>query len=324
MCYDLPVLRSVRYRQAAIAFVFTSLWFVLGFLLLWSPLPRALGIHSMMLAAWLLFFFVLLAIDGVVLMLASLNSAFPPSGRRRARYAGAAAAPPPRRAARARSRSRATERPMAVATLNGIDIWYELTEPPARDNAPLLVLTHGYGGPHWPPVIAEIRARYRLLYYHVRGHGQSSAPEDAAGYTVPQFAADLAALLDAIGVERAHIGGVSMGGMISAQFACDYPERVQSLALCDTTCGNDTGGAGEDDAAAAADRQVRDAFDQLTRIAEKHGLEELTRRENRHRREHDAYARTRPQSDEEQDAEAARKITEMTVGRLRERRPRAA
>jgi hypothetical protein len=94
MCYDLPVLRSVRYRQAAIAFVFTSLWFVLGFLLLWSPLPRALGIHSMMLAAWLLFFFVLLAFDGVVLMLASLNSAFPPSGRRRARYAGAAAAPP--------------------------------------------------------------------------------------------------------------------------------------------------------------------------------------------------------------------------------------
>ena len=100
MCYDLLVLRSVRYRQAAIAFVFTSLWFVLGFLLLWSPLPRALGIHSMMLAAWLLFFFVLLAFDGVVLMLASLNSAFPPPSpagpampgrqpqRRRARRAG--------------------------------------------------------------------------------------------------------------------------------------------------------------------------------------------------------------------------------------------
>jgi pimeloyl-ACP methyl ester carboxylesterase len=202
---------------------------------------------------------------------------------------------------------------MTVATVNGIDLWYELTQPAARPDAPLVVLTHGYGGPHWPPVIAEIRARYRLLYYHVRGHGQSSAPEDAGGYTVPQFAADLAALLDAIGVERAHIGGVSMGGMISAQFACDYPERVQSLSLCDTTCGNDTGGAGQDDAAAAADLQVRDAFEQLTRIAEKHGLEELTRRENRHRREHDAYARTRPESDEDFDAEAARKITEMTA-----------
>ncbi len=94
MCYDLLVLRSVRYRQAAIAFVFTSLWFVLGFLLLWSPLPGALRIHSMMLAAWLLFFFVMLAFDGIVLMLASVNSAFPPASRRRARLPGAAAAPP--------------------------------------------------------------------------------------------------------------------------------------------------------------------------------------------------------------------------------------
>lgn len=85
------MLRSVRYRQAAIAFVFTSLWFVLGFLLLWSPLPGALGIHSMFLAAWVLFFFLLLAFDGVMLILASLNSAFPPSSPRRARYADAAA-----------------------------------------------------------------------------------------------------------------------------------------------------------------------------------------------------------------------------------------
>ncbi|MBF6600722.1 MAG: hypothetical protein IVW36_09445 [Dehalococcoidia bacterium] len=78
-------MRRIRYRQAAIAFVFTSLWFVLGFLLLWSPLPGALGIRSMLLGAWLLLFFVMLAVAGAALMLAGLNGIFP-SRARRARY----------------------------------------------------------------------------------------------------------------------------------------------------------------------------------------------------------------------------------------------
>jgi len=84
----LPV-RRLRYRHAAIALVFTSLWFVLGFILLWSPVPGALHIHSMMLSAWLLLFFAMLAISGLVLMLASFNGAFPAGGARRKRPAGA-------------------------------------------------------------------------------------------------------------------------------------------------------------------------------------------------------------------------------------------
>jgi hypothetical protein len=85
------MLRRVGYRQAAVAFVFTSLWFVLGFLLLLSPVPRALGIHSALLAMWILLFFGLLAVSGAALIMASLNGAFPPAERRR-RYANAAAA----------------------------------------------------------------------------------------------------------------------------------------------------------------------------------------------------------------------------------------
>jgi len=83
------MLRRIGYRQAAVTFVFTSLWFVLGFLLLWSPVPRALGIHSALLALWLLLFFGLLAVSGAALIMASFNGAFPPSGRRH-RYANAA------------------------------------------------------------------------------------------------------------------------------------------------------------------------------------------------------------------------------------------
>jgi hypothetical protein len=82
------MLRRVTYRQAAIALVFTSLWFVLGFLLLWSPVPGALRIHSMLFAVWLLLFFVLLGFDGATMMLASMNGLFPPRAPRRARYAG--------------------------------------------------------------------------------------------------------------------------------------------------------------------------------------------------------------------------------------------
>ena len=79
-------MRSVSYRTAAFAFIFTSLWFIIGLLLLWSPIPGALGIHGEMFVAWLLLFFVILAGSGITLILASINGAFPPNR------------PPPRRA----------------------------------------------------------------------------------------------------------------------------------------------------------------------------------------------------------------------------------
>ena len=97
-------MRRLRYRHAAISLVFTSLWFVLGFILLWSPIPGALHIHSMMLGAWLLLFFAMLAISGLVLMAASFNGAFPPGGRRQPRH-GVQPVPPPAPPAGQRTRS---------------------------------------------------------------------------------------------------------------------------------------------------------------------------------------------------------------------------
>ena len=97
-------MRRLRYRHAAISLVFTSLWFVLGFILLWSPVPGALHIHSMMLGAWLLLFFGMVAISGLVLMAASFNGAFPPGGRRRS-PAGVQPVAPQSRSAGQRTRS---------------------------------------------------------------------------------------------------------------------------------------------------------------------------------------------------------------------------
>jgi hypothetical protein len=87
------MLRHITYRQAAIALVFTSLWFVLGFLLLWSPVPGALGIHFMLLEAWLLLFFALLGLSGAILAAASVNGIFPPRAPKQVRYAQPAATP---------------------------------------------------------------------------------------------------------------------------------------------------------------------------------------------------------------------------------------
>jgi hypothetical protein len=81
------MIRRISYRSAATAFVFTGLWLVLGLLLLWSPIPSALGIRGQMLVAWLVLFLIILGGSGAVLTLASINGIFPPAS-------------PPRRAAR--------------------------------------------------------------------------------------------------------------------------------------------------------------------------------------------------------------------------------
>jgi 3-oxoadipate enol-lactonase len=202
---------------------------------------------------------------------------------------------------------------MALARVNDIDIWHEISRAPGGSaSADLLVLTHGFAGPSagWRSIVDDVKARYDVLTYDVRAHGRTTVPDDGATVNVPQFAADLAGLLDHLGVARAHIAGVSMGGMISAQFACDCPDRVRSLLLCDTTAGN---GAGPDEAANEVERYVVEAFSRLAHIAEKYGMAELVRREKRYRHEGDPYVRLSAAPLEEHDAnDAQAKLERMT------------
>ena len=72
------MIRRVSYRFAVTAFVFAGLWFVLGLLLLWSPIPGALGIRGSLVLAWLFLFLVIFAGAGATLTLASYNGIFPP------------------------------------------------------------------------------------------------------------------------------------------------------------------------------------------------------------------------------------------------------
>jgi 3-oxoadipate enol-lactonase len=193
---------------------------------------------------------------------------------------------------------------MPSARVNGIDMWYELA-----GDGPLLVLTHGFAGPAemWSETVTrDFRARYAVLLYDVRGHGRTSVPA-AETFSVPQFASDLAGLLDHLSIERAHIAGVSMGGMISAQFACDFPERVRSLMLCDTTAGN-----GCDRETAHIEREIVRIFEMTSGIVEEHGLRELIERENGYRRRRDPYAAKSTMPLDVQDARNIRRSEIMT------------
>jgi hypothetical protein len=77
------MIRRISYRSATTAFVFTGFWFVLGLLLLWSPIPGALGIRAHMFIAWLALFLLMLAGSGAMLTMASFNGIFPPRERPR-------------------------------------------------------------------------------------------------------------------------------------------------------------------------------------------------------------------------------------------------
>ena len=113
---------------------------------------------------------------------------------------------------------------------NGIRINVEV-----RGEGPWLVLSHSLACSTrmWDEQVAALSGRFRVVNVDTRGHGASDAPEGP--YTLEQLSDDLQAVLDALGVERCHYMGLSMGGMIGMTHALRHPGRLQSLALCNTS-----------------------------------------------------------------------------------------
>jgi 3-oxoadipate enol-lactonase len=178
---------------------------------------------------------------------------------------------------------------MPTVRANDIDIWYDFDTPEPDSGGggagPVIALNHGWLGPTsgWPPGVYDLREHGRLLVYDVRGQGKTTAPEDLEVYSMPQYAADLRALLDALDIEQAHIVGVSQGGMIASQFAVDYPERTRSLVISDSTAGNglDEGPGG------AWERRLREGLEIMEGMANQEGLPALIERRIAYDREHD-------------------------------------
>jgi 3-oxoadipate enol-lactonase len=99
----------------------------------------------------------------------------------------------------------------------------------------LLIMGLGYSLEMWHRTRPLVAARFRTIVFDNRGVGRSDVPAEA--WTIADMAADAAAVLDAAGVRRAHVFGISMGGMIAQELALAYPDRVNRLVLGCTACG---------------------------------------------------------------------------------------
>jgi 3-oxoadipate enol-lactonase len=120
---------------------------------------------------------------------------------------------------------------MKFATISGLTTHYQEAGIP---NGPPLVFINSLGTDAriWEEVVPVFSDRFRVIRYDKRGHGLSDCPPTP--YSIRDFSADLAGLLDYLEIERVAVVGISVGGMIAIDFAAAWPERVQSLVLCDT------------------------------------------------------------------------------------------
>ena len=114
---------------------------------------------------------------------------------------------------------------------DGVQIYYEV-----HGSGPPLILTHGYSSTSemWQGQVEALAKQHKLVLWDMRGHGRSDYPADAGAYSEALTIADIAALLDAIGPERAIVGGLSLGGYMSLAFYRAHPERVRALLIIDT------------------------------------------------------------------------------------------
>jgi pimeloyl-ACP methyl ester carboxylesterase len=117
------------------------------------------------------------------------------------------------------------------AKLNGIEIEYQ----DGGQGSPVL-LGHGYSatGRMWDGQRAALGDRYRIVSWDMRGHGQSESPDDPTRYSTALTVADMHALLQHCGIERAVVGGLSLGGYMSLAFYLAHPDMVRALVICDS------------------------------------------------------------------------------------------
>src|SRR4051794_3728752 len=103
------------------------------------------------------------------------------------------------------------------------------------EGAPVVVLSNSLGTTSelWDRQLGALTERFRVVRYDTRGHGGSPVPPRP--YAIDDLGADLLALLDRLGVARASVCGVSLGGMTAMWLAARAPERVERLVLCCTS-----------------------------------------------------------------------------------------
>ncbi|MCY4654488.1 MAG: alpha/beta hydrolase [Dehalococcoidia bacterium] len=124
---------------------------------------------------------------------------------------------------------------MPYASVNGVDLYYE-----EHGSGYPLVWSHEFAGDYrsWKPQVQFFSRRYRVITYNARGYPPSDVPESLDDYTQEQAVDDLKGLLEHLSIERAHIGGLSMGGNVALNFGLTYPEMARSLIVAGTGSGS--------------------------------------------------------------------------------------
>jgi len=119
-----------------------------------------------------------------------------------------------------------------IADSQGVRIAYDVH----GDGEPLvLIMGLGYGRWGWEPVVEPLAAHYQVITFDNRGYGDSDAPPGP--YTAAQLAGDTLAVLDAVGVDRAHVVGASLGGAVAQELALRHGGRIEKLVLMATMSG---------------------------------------------------------------------------------------
>ena len=118
--------------------------------------------------------------------------------------------------------------PVPTLDRDGVALYHELHGDPS---SPPLVLLEGMGGETagWRRNIPALAARFRVVAYDFRGNGRSRMPDEPV--TMDTFVDDTLALMDHLGIDRAHVYGMSFGGFVAQLLALDHPERVLGLVL---------------------------------------------------------------------------------------------
>lgn len=124
---------------------------------------------------------------------------------------------------------------MPLVTIAGNPIYYE-----TYGSGPPLVFAHGVGGNHasWHKQVDIFAPQYQVIVFDHRGFGNSN---DIGKVGQARYVADLAGLLDALGLARAFLVGQSMGGGTCANFTCTHPQRVIGLMIADSLIGLEVG-----------------------------------------------------------------------------------
>jgi pimeloyl-ACP methyl ester carboxylesterase len=126
---------------------------------------------------------------------------------------------------------------MQTFVRDGFEISFIDQAPVARGSGEPVLLIHGFASNHlvnwvapgWVKTLTE--AGYRVIALDNRGHGRSSKSYNPAAYTPAEMADDAAALLDHLGIEKAHVFGYSMGARITAFMALAHPDRIATIIL---------------------------------------------------------------------------------------------